>query len=156
MPADKIENFIEEVRHNMNQRKVSSSDEMMDTSNESNNTMLHDSMNFLGAELNEALPGRSDDPRFSNRAEAQPEPKSDLLIKESEKAKTRLFEVSGKSENSWLTSQMDEDYQMIDAHVDETVKRCIQCFQYVDFSKLLAKGKSLKEDEQRLEIVRME
>ena len=112
-PADQIENFIEEVRHKMNQRKVSSSsDEMMDTSDESNNTMLHDSMNFLGAELNEVLPGRSDYTRFSNRAEAQLEPKSDLLIKELEKAKTRLFEVSGKSENSWLTSQMDEDYQM--------------------------------------------
>ena len=33
------------------------------------------------------------------------------------------------------------------------MKRHIQCFEYVDFSKLLAKGKSLKEDEQRLEIV---
>ena len=130
LPADQIENFIEEVRHNMNQRKVSSSDEMMDTSDESNNTMLHDSMNFLGAELNEALPGRSDDPRFSNRTEAQSEPKSDLLIKESEKSKTRLFEVSGKSENSWLTSQMDEDYQMIDAHVDETVRGPESAFEH--------------------------
>ena len=33
------------------------------------------------------------------------------------------------------------------------MKRRIQCFENVDFSKLLAKGKSLKEDEQRLEIV---
>ena len=41
---------------------------------------------------------------------------------------------------------------MIDAHVDEQLKCKIQCFEYIDFSKLISKNKNKSED-QRMEIV---
>ena len=49
------------------------------------------------------------------------------------------------------TVQMDEDYQMIDAHVEESLKRKIQCFEYIDLAKLMTKNKANGEDDQHLE-----
>ena len=52
-------------------------------------------------------------------------------------------------------SQIDQDYQMIDSHIDESIKCKIHNLEYVDFSKLISKSKTTKDDEggQRLEIV---
>ena len=51
------------------------------------------------------------------------------------------------------TAQIDEDYQMIDSHLDKVIKKKIQNFEYIDFSKIISKTRPSKEDEQRLEIV---
>ena len=48
--------------------------------------------------------------------------------------------------------EMDLDYQMIDNHLDEVTKCKIQCFEYVNFSKLVNHNKSDTTD-QRLELV---
>ena len=47
---------------------------------------------------------------------------------------------------------MDLDYQMIDSHIDEQLKCKIQCFDYINFSKLLPRTRSREEDS-RLELV---
>ena len=62
-----------------------------------------------------------------------------------------MFEVPGKVN----ISQIDEDYQMIDAHIDEGMKKKIQALEYVDLAKLLVKnGHYSRDDEgQRLEII---
>ena len=49
---------------------------------------------------------------------------------------------------------MDKDYQMIDAHIDDALKRKVLNFEYVNFSKLIVCNKPVKEDDhQRLEII---
>ena len=45
---------------------------------------------------------------------------------------------------------MDQDYQMIDTHVDESIKRKIQNFEYIDFSKLVSRNRMSREEDQRL------
>ena len=94
------------------------------------------------------------------------EEEADKFIKEVERSKARLYKVPGKvfdhkqvlyfelqqPSNLMNVAQIDEDYQMIDAHLDEGTKQKIQAFEYVDFSKLISKGK-LNTDDQRMEIV---
>ena len=65
--------------------------------------------------------------------------------------RARLYEVSGKG-HFVNTAQMDQDYQMIDACVDEITRRKIQNLEYINFCKLINKQK-LKEEDQRMEIV---
>ena len=51
-------------------------------------------------------------------------------------------------------SQIDQDYQMIDAHIDEGIRKKIQAFEFIDFGKLLSKNCPMRDEEgQRLEIV---
>ena len=51
-------------------------------------------------------------------------------------------------------SLIDEDYQMIDAYIDKTLKKKILNFEYVDFCKLVSCNRVAHEDEQqRLEII---
>ena len=51
-------------------------------------------------------------------------------------------------------NQIDQDYQMIDSHIDKTIKKKIQSYEYIDFSKLVSQSKMFKEEEsQRLEII---
>ena len=55
---------------------------------------------------------------------------------------------------SSAVSLMDKDYQMLDAHVEDSFKKKVLSFEYIDFSKLVGKNKPVKEeDHQRLEIV---
>ena len=58
----------------------------------------------------------------------------DTLLQEAECSKARIREVPGRNYSVHL---IDEDYQMIDAHVEEAFKRKVQNFEYVDFSKLI-------------------
>ena len=49
---------------------------------------------------------------------------------------------------------INEDYQVIDAHIDETMWKKILSFEYIDFGKLVVKNKPYREEEhQHLEIV---
>ena len=49
---------------------------------------------------------------------------------------------------------MDEDYQMIDSHLDDNLRDKILKWEYVDFSKLIPKSKGgWEEEHQRLEII---
>ena len=61
-----------------------------------------------------------------------------------------MYEIPGRSVS---IAKIDEDYQMIDAHIDDTLRRKVQGFEFVDFGKLLPKFRSHKEEDQHLEIV---
>ena len=75
------------------------------------------------------------------------------IVKEAERARACMFEVAGELA-SLNVSVMDQDYQMIDTHVDESFKKKILNYEYVDFSKLIARNRVLHEDDnQRLEII---
>ena len=154
---DKINQFIANVRNNTaipvsgEQKLSSSSDEMMDTSDERENTQL--SNYFAGEVITMAMPGRSDDPDFGMEPEPRktPEDHAAEIIKSAERSKARMYEVPGRSSIS--VSKIDEDYQMVDAHVDEAMRCRIQSFEYVEFGKLLPKSKGLHEDDNRMEII---
>ena len=140
-----IEAFIGNVRESVDKgRKIStSSEEAFNTSDESvNAALLINSCNIV------------DDQDASPEVTA--EEQAEDLIRTAEKSRARLFEVPGKTDlyaNSLSTASMNEDYQMIDSHIDEGIKCKIQCFVYVNFCKLTAKNKILKDDNQQLEIV---
>ena len=50
---------------------------------------------------------------------------------------------------------IDQDYQMIDAHIDEALRKKILNNEYIDFSKLMVNSRSYRDEEggQRMEIV---
>ena len=81
----------------------------------------------------------------------------DFVIKQAEQSKARMFEVPGRNLSNSLpvdVNQIDQDYQMIDSHIDKTIKKKIQSYEYIDFSKLVSRSKMFKEEEsQRLEII---
>ena len=137
---------------NAENRRRSSSDEQMDTSDESDLNLNIQS--FLdNIQHDGAVPSTSrGDEEEKQEPEKTPDELASELIVGVEKAKARMFEVSGKVDQLTI-AQIDEDYQMIDAHIDVALRKKIINIEYVDFAKLLAKGRSYGEDEQRLELV---
>ena len=83
--------------------------------------------------------------------ELTPNDQAGKIVEEAERGKAKMFEVPGKIN----ISQIDEDYQMINAHVEDGLKRKILALEYIDLAKLLVKNKRYsREDEgQRLEII---
>ena len=106
-------------------------------------------------------------------AERHPLRDDELINKvmvECEQAKGRMYEVPGKDlnftefvvnngqDNVLLAcpsvSQIDQNYQMVDGHLEEGLRHKIQSFEYVDFSRLISRNRHPKDEEgQRLEIV---
>ena len=71
-----------------------------------------------------------------------------------------MFEVPGRDLNLFIhpnkpVASIDEDYQMIDAHVDDALKKRVINFDYIDLAKLLNKNRGMDSEShnQRLEIV---
>ena len=157
---EQIERFINHVRLNMSnsERKLSSSSEEMNTSDESDNIALLNASLIAGRcnqNIAEPQPGTSGMCKDNgNRGpETTPEAQADNLIRDAERSRARLLEVPGKSPPILSTVQIDEDYQMIDSHLDDMIKRKIVNFKYIDFSKLINRSKVISEQDQRLEIV---
>ena len=154
---DKMDQFVSDTRKLVEKnltdanldtsRKVSgSSDELMDISDETADTNLS---LLLAAETvpKEDNPVKSVDQR------------ADEMVREAEQARAQMYEIEGKPENNFLlhpnqaqnVALIDNDYQMIDVHIEESMKKKILSFEYVDLSKLI-KNKSC-DDENRLEFV---
>ena len=152
--TDPIEQMISNIRQQgekgNNPHKVSSSsDELMDTSDE---TDLN--FNVCIADMTAATPGKSTDPQYENTPKARktPEQHAEEIVKNAERSRAKLYEVPGKEVYS--VAKIDKDYQVIDAHVEEAIQIKIQSFEYVDLSKLLQKHKIFGRDkEQRMEFV---
>ena len=151
--SQQIEDFIGTVRESVtiNRKMSTSSEEGMDTSDEGVNVgLLIDSCNIVddqrAAPADEVLPPR----KMSEQQAAE-------LIRDAEKSKVRLFEVPGKMDLNTTQpisiASIDEDYQMIDSHIDEATQHKIVAFEYVDFCKLIPKNKTLRDDEQCMEMV---
>ena len=160
-----IKNFIQDVRGGnvtpigQTKRISSSGDEMMDTSDESDLAALIQPT-FIADTSDRAEAGTSNDHRFSSEPAKSQEELADEMIKENERRKAHLYSVPGKGiSHSLVTSpvsdvsQIDQDYQMLDSHIDESVKVKIQSMEYIDFSKLICKSRVLTEEDNRMEIV---
>ena len=164
---DRLNQFLLNVREETaDSRKISSSsEELMDTSDESagmptNN--LNESVSVPhrrdAAPTNDVNPDESRNrtiPRGNVRAtgtDRRDVPQDLALVLDAEQHKATMYEVPGKIKA--ITSLIDEDYQMIDAHIDETLKKKITSFEFIDFGRLISKGRFVHdEDNQRLEIV---
>ena len=109
--ADKVEQFITNVhQEESNKQKISSSSEdPMDTSDEYDSQTIP----FFA----DAAPGCSGDPNFSMTPRKTPEEHATDIIKDAEKGKVRMYEVPGKLVQNNV-ALIDQDYQMIDAHID--------------------------------------
>ena len=99
-----------------------------------------------------------------NEPSSRPEDRADDLIRQAELAKARIFEVPGNVPQSQYRSKpnynelihavlVDESYSSIDAHVDESVKRKIANHEYIDFARLIPRGRgqSIEEEEQGMQ-----
>ena len=135
-----IEQFIEGERQENSgtvKRKISAlSDDMaMDTSDETEANVI-DLQNLFSVE---GVMNSSQDEEVANRNYTVEE-QADQVIKDVERSKARLYEVPGKLVGKSLQNvlAMDLDYQMIDSHIDNQTRCKIQCFKYVDFSKLIS------------------
>ena len=157
---EKLLNSVREETKDNQGRKVSySCDEIMDTNDEDNVKLLNNSFAEISTE-NQEVGIEPEEPM-----QPMPEEIAVQVIKDAERSKARMFELPGRSivqhssQDSppvcnYSVSSIDEDYQMINAHVDEAVKKHIIAFKYVEFSKLIGKNKPIREEEhQRLEII---
>ena len=155
-----------------NARKESSSfDDFVETSNESPN-FSPESINPIGAHFfadvhtgdRHGQPEIRHDVQMSTSGENKeptPEEQAEQLVLEAEKSRARMYDITGKH-NMQLPTQlafqqislMDQDYQMIDAHLDDHLKWKIWAFEYIDLSRVLSRGRNVFEEEgQRLEII---
>ena len=88
------------------------------------------------------------------------------LIREAERAKVKIFPIAGKSfqnvqnclenQNYHIlpsTAVIDKGYMVVGNHVDSVTYQKIQKGEYVDFGKLIPKGKVLAEENNRMEMV---
>ena len=127
-------------------RKISSSSDELNSSDEST---LANMRVFAGVAVS---PKKGND----KVADVSPEEHADQLLLDAEQSKARMLEIEGKDlqvlPNIQNIALMDNNYQIIDAHVEEGLKRKILNFEYVYFSHLLPKNKA-REDEGRLEFV---
>ena len=87
-----------------------------------------------------------------SRYRTTPEDKADQLIRDSEQAKARIYDLQGK-EPVHSTTSIDDDYLLVAAHVDEVIQRKIANHEYVEFAKLLPKDKVTTESDNRMEMV---
>ena len=129
----------------VSQRKISSSsEELMDTSDESGVVEFKQHSEFISADRQLPVVKKS-----VVQPELEPEEIAADLIKDAEGRRATMYEVSGKLN----ASQIDEDYQMIDNHIDEVMRKRIQRYEFVELGKLLPRNRMGDEDHQRLEIV---
>ena len=165
---EQIDSLLRQTRLDGGANNSSSSEELMDTSDEATNNQIDLNMSqglnipLVPGTVAEVNPGpTADKPKT---AEEIAKEQSAKLVVEAEQQKGNMYEVPGNilnfpSESIGLTvtasvSQIDQDYQMIDSHIEEPLRRKVQSFDYIDLAKLLPRNKgSRDEDGQRLEIV---
>ena len=102
-----------------------------------------------------------------NEHDKDPEKQADEFIRDTEKAKARVFEVPGKhnshshpysnqanfNQGFMHSMYVDEQYCAVASHVDIAIKNKIIEGQYVNFSKLLVKDRVLTEDDNRVQLI---
>ena len=101
-------------------KRYSSSDEAMDTSDKTEANFNLQNLDIAGQEAGATEKTRPRQPTVEEQA--------DEVIKEVERSKARMYEVKGREFNflsnipSTSIAQIDENYQMIDSLVDEGTK----------------------------------
>ena len=84
------------------------------------------------------------------------EDRAQELICDAENLRAKMYDLPGKqiAHSSVSISRIDEDYQMVDSHVDAVTRAKIANFEFIEFSILLPRNRYAFEDEhQHLEII---
>ena len=165
VPVDDRQSEIT-IYQNAVQKRISSSseDDGLDLSDESNlfNNLVLDVNERAGS--TDQLPAASKQP-FATERETTLEEQGEHMVRLSEKAKANMLPPQGKELqndlNKWtdidnnfkFVAQMDQDYIVVRAHVDEGLQQWIVQGQYMVFCRLLPKDKILVEDDGRMELI---
>ena len=128
----------------------SSSDELVDTSDEFLNNSQLDGRNDISlteqfiADCRVAQGGRQAIVNRSQEREQQPqqhelttEERVAEPIKEAEGSCARMYDLPGKTWAKQSISSIDEDYQMVDSHVDANTRAKMVNFEFVNLARLL-------------------
>ena len=78
------------------------------------------------------------------------------MVREAESAKAKMFPPTGESPsaNSFeLIAKVDQDYEIVGNHIEQSVQDHIVNGEYIDFGKLLPKDHVLAEEDNRLELI---
>ena len=154
---------IQGVNNLDNTRNVSGSSKEMDISDETMEIQLchlNNVIPLIAEPTNPAIlvtPGTSGRNTMAmgvvEQQEPSPEACADQLVKDAESARAQVHGVKGESQLN--VTLIDQDYQMIDSHLDDNIRKKILNLEYIDFSKLIANHRTFKDEEegQRLEIV---
>ena len=135
-------------------RKISSSsDELIDTSDEAIN-ILDSRGGTLRPEGDNPEPGTSASGQPADRdRNSVGREKADELIRQVELAKATMYQLKGRegvSVNQITAALMDEDYCVVASHLEDSMIKRIQSFEYVDFSKLLPRDRLAREGDNNL------
>ena len=165
-----INQFIADVQNNLPQKERNTREDHRKLSNSSDEVFLdisEESEDDNNAKICNLILGKLDG--IANTDKARPGPsgyktpakaddQAEEVIKEAESSKVKLYKVPGKEVdlikyyNTNSIALMDNEYQMIDLHLDEQTWRKIQCFEHADFVKLVPCSRS-SFDDQRLELI---
>ena len=72
------------------------------------------------------------------------------LIRDADRSKARVFDLAGRQVD---INAIDNDYQMIDAHIEEGLRKKVLNLEYIEFGKLLSKNWAGHDEDNRLKFV---
>ena len=140
---------------------INTSDELIEKDTEINDRFIADCEQQVrkSAKRGEEVPSERglqqtglDDPTPRNR--------SDAIIREVEWARATMFSTPGKADNDInprnnleFISVVDENYIMVGAHIDSSIKEKIRRGEYINFARLLPRDKPSFCDKGKLELV---
>ena len=124
--------------------------------NKTDDTEPHSPEVEMEVEEPTAGPSRDVEQELHHQRVMTPSHKARKIVLEAEKGKAARIPKTGIAYTFnplHVTAKIDEDYQVIGAHIYETTKVKIIHGEYVDFGKLLPKDRILSEEDNRLELV---
>ena len=167
-----IENLLQQthLESNGNRKESSSSNEFLDTSDKGiNGNLLITQQRLTESQYHFPIisDARVQQPSLTVKEKTtQPsaQEQADKMVLNAERSRGHMFEVPGKIFDQSLGHtqqinqvevplpavpsvsifQIDQDYQMIDLHLDDNLRRTLE---YMDFAQLIPKGKSIRDDD---------
>ena len=81
------------------------------------------------------------------------EEKAAKFLANCEAKKAKMYTTNTGKNNCDITARIDDDYQLVGAHLDDNMCQKIGRGEYVDFGKLLPKDRIVSEEDGRMELV---
>ena len=107
--------------------------------------------------------GHQPQPHSSHMAEPQGErtpqriPRGEEMLHAAEGRKAQMYGVKGKEDLSLLqridSASLDDDYLVVGAHIDASIRKKISEGEYIDFARLIPKDRVASEEDTRMEMV---
>ena len=154
---DNLSNLIISNIEKLRNRVSSSSDEMQNTSDESELDLNTSIVEFSGkrtktVEDNQRPHTSRDEPRSTTR---EMDERREQLLRDAERNKTKAYEIAGKNqnlireiENSRIQAVLiDEEYLAMGSHLESSIRMKIEAGEYVDLARLLPRDRVNNEED---------